>query len=87
MILAPDESIGSIGVRVVDFFYAEFVASNQGRNGGRVNGDADAVETELIGIDHMGDTSADDGLPASSEKPLIDLLLTGFPGRNQKVVG
>ena len=82
MILAPDESIGSIGVRVVDFFYAEFVASNQGRNGGRVNGDADAVETELVGIYHMGDAAPDNGLLPGAQEPLVDLALPGFPGRS-----
>ena len=53
----------------------------------RKNCNSDSLSGQLIGIQHMGDPTAHDRLFPGIPKPAVDLLQTGFPLRNDQLIG
>ena len=86
MIFIPDQCIGRMGIGMLHFPHTDILVPDQGRNGCRINGDPDSVQTQLISIHHMSDAPPDHRCMPRSLEPFIDFTFSGFSGGNQQVI-
>ena len=87
MIFIPDQCIGRMGIGMLHFPHTDILVPDQGRNGCRINGDPDSVQTQLISIHHMSDAPPDHRCMPRSLEPFIDFTFSGFSGGNQQIIG
>ena len=72
---------------MLHFPHTDILVPDQGRNGCRINGDPDSVQTQLISIHHMSDAPPDHRCMPRSLEPFIDFTFSGFSGGNQQIIG